>query len=179
MVFSSLPFLFLFAPVFFLIYGVCPRRWKNWALFAGSLVFYTVGVWQTPGDLLLMAASWLVTFLVGLHLHPHSTHRRLWLVLGLIYHFFWLFLFKYAGFFWDNISTLWGAVSHTAAAGRTWEMTLPLGISFYTFQAASYLIDVYRRDALPEESPLRLALHLFMFPHLYAGPIVRYTEAET
>ena len=94
MVFSSLPFLFLFAPVFFLIYGVCPRRWKNWALFAGSLVFYTVGVWQTPGDLLLMAASWLVTFLVGLHLHPHSTHRRLWLVLGLIYHFFWLFLFK-------------------------------------------------------------------------------------
>lgn len=177
MVFSSLPFLFLFAPVFFLIYGVCPRRWKNWALFAGSLVFYAVGVWQTPGDLLLMAASWLVTFLVGLHLHPHSTHRRLWLILGLSYHFFWLFLFKYAGFFWDNLSALWGAVSHTAAAGRTWEMTLPLGISFYTFQAASYLIDLYRRDALPEESPLRLALHLFMFPHLTAGPIVRYPDA--
>ena len=177
MVFSSLPFLFLFAPIFFLIYGVCPRRWKNWALFAGSLVFYAVGVWQTPGDLLLMAASWLVTFLVGLHLHPHSTHRRLWLILGLSYHFFWLFLFKYAGFFWDNLSALWGAVSHTAAAGRTWEMTLPLGISFYTFQAASYLIDLYRRDALPEESPLRLALHLFMFPHLTAGPIVRYPDA--
>ena len=173
MVFSSLPFLFVFLPVFFIIYAFLPEKAKNAFLLLGSLAFYAYGAWETPLYLLLLLAAILVNWAVGLRLAPENPRRKLWLILGLIYDFFWLFLFKYAGFFWDNASALAGFFTHHAAS-RAWELILPIGISFYTFQIASYLIDVYRKIVPPERSLIRLGAYLCMFPQLIAGPIVQY-----
>ena len=88
MVFSSLPFLFVFLPVFFLLYGVAPRRWKNTLLFAGSLAFYAYGAVETPLYILLLLLTILVNWRVGLRLAPGRPRRKLWLVLGVAYDFF-------------------------------------------------------------------------------------------
>ena len=106
MVFSSLPFLFVFAPLFFLIYSLVPVRWKNGVLLLGSLAFYAYGVWETPQHMLLLLAAILVNWRLGLHLGRGQPRRKLMLALGLIYNIGWLVLFKYAGFFRDNLSAL-------------------------------------------------------------------------
>ena len=173
MVFSSLPFIFVFLPLFFLIYALLPDKARNAFLLLGSLVFYAYGAWETPLYILLLPVTILVNWFIGLRLAAGKPHRKLWLILGLVYDFAWLFLFKYAGFFWDNASALIGRFTHHTAV-RTWELILPIGISFYTFQIASYLIDAYREVVPPERSPIRLGAYLCMFPQLIAGPIVQY-----
>ena len=173
MVFSSLPFLFVFLPIFFLIYAAVPKKAKNALLLLGSVVFYGYGALETPLYILLLLVTILVNWLIGLRLGFEKPHRKLWVTVGLIYDFAWLFLFKYAGFFWDNGAALYGLFSHQTLS-RTWELILPIGISFYTFQIASYLIDVYRKVVPPERSLVRLGAYLCMFPQLIAGPIVQY-----
>ncbi len=175
MVFSSLPFLFVFLPGFFLIYGLCPRRWKNAALLLGSLAFYGYGVLETPEYFFLLLLTIFINWVIGLRLDARFRHRRLWLVIGLIYNFFWLFAFKYAGFFFDNGAVLWRLASGETIT-RNWELILPIGISFYTFQIVSYLIDVYRETVPPERSLVNLGAYLCMFPQLIAGPIVQYRQ---
>ena len=177
MVFSSLPFLFVFLPVFFLLYGVAPRRWKNTLLFAGSLAFYAYGAVETPLYILLLLLTILVNWRVGLRLAPGRPRRKLWLVLGVAYDFFWLLLFKYAGFFFDNGAALWNLATGDAVS-RSWSLILPIGISFYTFQIVSYLVDVYRETVPPERSLVTLGAYLCMFPQLIAGPIVQYSQVS-
>ena len=175
MVFSSLPFLFVFLPVFFLAYGLAPTRWKNTLLLLGSVAFYGYGALETPLYILLLLVTIGVNWLVGLHLAPGRCHRKLWLILGLCYDFFWLLLFKYAGFFFDNGAALWNAATGDAVS-RSWSLILPIGISFYTFQIVSYLIDVYWEKVPPTRSFVTLGAYLCMFPQLIAGPIVQYNQ---
>ncbi len=175
MVFSSLPFLFVFLPAFFLCYGLAPTRWKNLLLFGGSVAFYAYGALETPLYIALLLVTIGVNWLVGLHLAPGRPRRKLWLIVGLIYDFFWLLLFKYAGFFFDNGAALWNFATGDTVS-RSWSLILPIGISFYTFQIASYLIDVYWEKVEPARSFVDLGAYLCMFPQLIAGPIVQYNQ---
>ncbi len=175
MVFSSLPFLFVFLPAFFLAYGLAPGRFKNALLFLGSLVFYGYGALETPHYILLLLLTIAVNWLVGLRMGPGAKGRRVWLIWGLVYDFFWLLLFKYAGFFFDNGAGVWNALTG-GSVSRSWSLILPIGISFYTVQIVSYLMDVYREKVPPARSFIDLGAYLCMFPQLIAGPIVQYNQ---
>lgn len=177
MVFSSLEFLFVFLPVFFFVYAVSPGKIKNAVLFLSSLVFYACGAAETPLYIALLFVAVCVNWFVGLRLGAGRPGRKAWLIFGLIYDFFWLLLFKYSGFLFDNFSWAAGWITGKSVS-RTWELILPIGISFYTFQIVSYLVDVYRGSVQPERSLIRLGAYICMFPQLIAGPIVRYNQVE-
>ena len=175
MVFSSIAFIMYFMPVFFLVYYILPAFYKNAWLFLASLGFYYYGVRGNPGYLLLMIMSVVVNFAVGKLIAAQKTKRtrKAWLVVGIVYDLGWLILFKYLGFFIENLNALFGAV-HIKLQLETWNLILPIGISFYTFQIISYLVDVYRRETKAEKSLISLGTYLCMFPQLIAGPIVNY-----
>lgn len=179
MVFSSLDFLFKFLPAFLAVYYVCPVRWKNICLFVASLIFYTYGVMAQPWYLGLLLLSIVSNYLIGKRIgwHRRARPRKKWLVIGLIYNLSWLFLFKYADFFVGNANVLFHktglGISLTVA-----QLILPIGISFYTFHAISYLMDVYRRKVTYESSFIRFGMYICMFPQLIAGPIVTYSSIK-
>ena len=175
MVFSSLLFLFWFIPIFFAIYYVCPAKWRNVVLFAGSIVFYA---WGEPAYLILIFISILVNWLAGLGLarseadRDHTPSEKIIFIATLVFDFGMLMVFKYTGFFAENIN----AALNTSIPDP--HLTLPLGISFYTFQIASYVIDLYRGKIKAEKNPLTLGTYLVMFPQLIAGPIVVYSRVS-
>lgn len=159
MVFSSFEFLFRFLPVFLIIYYIAPKNYKNHILFAGSIIFYAMGDEEYVFLLLLCV---LVNYLAArvmyrAALEERKVWKRLLFILTLGYDFGVLFLYKYSG-----------AVDE-----------LPLGISFYTFQIAAYVIDVYRGKIPVEKSFVKLGAYLTMFPQLAAGPIVNYSEVRS
>ena len=182
MVFSDLFFLFVFLPSFFLIYiaawGVdkmraqnltsseCASRttWRNAALIVFSLLFYA---WGEPIYVFLMLGSVAVNYVAGLLIDRSHRHRRLALAAGLCSNVAILGTFKYADFIASSLSAIGVPVPAPHIA-------LPIGISFYTFQSISYLIDVYRRQAPVQKKFGGLLLYISMFPQLIAGPIVRY-----
>ena len=175
MVFSSIAFIMYFMPVFFLVYYILPASYKNAWLFLASLGFYYYGVRGNPGYLLLMIMSVVVNFVAGKLIAAQKTKRarKAWLVVGIVYDLGWLILFKYLGFLIENLNALFGAM-HVKVQLETWNLILPIGISFYTFQIISYLVDVYRRKTKAEKSLISLGTYLCMFPQLIAGPIVNY-----
>jgi len=175
MVFSSIAFIMYFMPVFFLVYYILPASYKNAWLFLASLGFYYYGVRENPGYLLLMIMSVVVNFVAGKLIEAQKTKRarKAWLVVGIVYDLGWLILFKYLGFLIENLNALFGAM-HVKVQLETWNLILPIGISFYTFQIISYLVDVYRRETKAEKSLISLGTYLCMFPQLIAGPIVNY-----
>lgn len=175
MVFSSIAFIMYFMPVFFLVYYILPAFYKNAWLFLASLGFYYYGVRGNPGYLLLMIMSVVVNFVAGKLIEAQKTKRarKAWLVVGIVYDLGWLILFKYLGFLIENLNALFGAM-HVKVQLETWNLILPIGISFYTFQIISYLVDVYRRETKAEKSLISLGTYLCMFPQLIAGPIVNY-----
>lgn len=175
MVFSSIAFIMYFMPVFFLVYYILPASYKNAWLFLASLGFYYYGVRGNPGYLLLMIMSVVVNFVAGKLIEAQKTKRarKAWLVVGIVYDLGWLILFKYLGFLIENLNALFG-VMHVKVQLETWNLILPIGISFYTFQIISYLVDVYRRETKAEKSLISLGTYLCMFPQLIAGPIVNY-----
>ena len=175
MVFSSIAFMMYFMPVFFLVYYILPASYKNAWLFLASLGFYYYGVRGNPGYLLLMIMSVVVNFVAGKLIAAQKTKRarKAWLVVGIVYDLGWLILFKYLGFLIENLNALFGAM-HVKVQLETWNLILPIGISFYTFQIISYLVDVYRRETKAEKSLISLGTYLCMFPQLIAGPIVNY-----
>lgn len=159
MVFSSFEFLFRFLPVFLILYYITPQKYKNHILFAGSIVFYTVGEAEY---VLLLIACVLVNYLFGRFMYRDAAEGRgnrqkVLLILALCYDFGILFFYKYSGL----------------------AKELPLGISFYTFQIAAYVIDVYRGKVPAEKSFVKLGTYLTMFPQLVAGPIINYSEVRT
>ena len=182
MVFSDLFFLFVFLPSFFLIYiaawGVdkmraqnltsseCVSRttWRNAALIVFSLLFYA---WGEPIYVFLMLGSVAVNYVAGLLIDRSHRHRRLALAAGLCCNVAILGTFKYADFIASSLSGIGVPIPAPHIA-------LPIGISFYTFQSISYLIDVYRRQAPVQKKFGGLLLYISMFPQLIAGPIVRY-----
>ena len=164
MLFNSLSFL-IFFPVCLALYMVLPAKARTFILLAASIYFYMC--WN-PVYVILLAASILVTYLCALFLpkcaKPGS--RRAVLVSGLVINFGILFVFKYFNFFADSLNKI------LPGEIRNLDILLPVGISFYTFQAVGYLIDVYRGDA-PEKNIFRYALFVSFFPQLVAGPIER------
>ena len=172
MVFSSLVFIFRFLPVFFIIYYLVPFGYKNLILFLGRLFFYAYG---EPKFLILIIASIVINFFCAegiFSAEEGSRKRKLLLFLALFYDIGSLVVFKYTDFILGNINNLTGADIPLPG------LALPLGISFYTFQIMSYVIDVYRRKCPSSHNLLNLGTYLVMFPQLIAGPIVVYSEVS-
>ena len=169
MIFSSFTFLLLFMPCVLLLYRVMPPRLRMPFLLAASLFFYG---WGNPAYLLLILWTMLLNWGGVLLMTRKSVPSRLLLILLLVLNILPLIWFKYAVFLADTVSRLTGIrlVFSTPP--------LPPGISFFTFQAMSYDLDVYRGDARPQKSFLLFSVYLSLFPQLVAGPIVRYTDLE-
>lgn len=172
MVFSDLFFLFVFIPLFILTYllGVLADRrsgkftFRNSALILFSLIFYA---WGEPAYVFLMLFSVVVNYIFGLQIDRHEEGRRkLFLFLGVGANLVLLSIFKYAGLIADTLSL------------PNPDIPLPIGISFYTFQALSYLVDVYRKETPVQKKFGGLLLYISLFPQLVAGPIVRYSSIE-
>ena len=168
MVFSNLIFLYLFLPLCLAAYFLCRSiRAKNAVLLVFSLVFYA---WGEPVYLLLLIAAAAINWGFGLLLQ--KKRKKLWLVLALALDLGGLAVFKYAGFLVENFN----AIFRTALTVP--QIPLPIGISFYTFQALSYTVDVWRGDVQAQRSFGKFLLYISLFPQLIAGPIVRYADVE-
>ena len=175
MVFSSLTFIFIFLPVFFAVYYLLPARHRNHWILLGSLAFYAYGTIDEPVAFFLIICSVAVNYAAGIGMGKHERRRKLILTIALIYNFGCLFVFKYLNFLAFSVSDLMNVFVPTSGeAAPIVHLLLPIGISFYTFQIVSYLIDVYRGDIPAERSPVKLGTYLCMFSQLIAGPIVTY-----
>ena len=168
MVFSSVVFLFYFLPAFFLLYYLLP--WKNTVLLLASLLFYA---WGEPRYLPLLLFVIVLNYGFGLIVGEGRSKRAL-LAIGLVANLGVLAYFKYFGFLCASLDTVLNSLRLPALAIP--QIALPLGISFFTFQGMSYLIDVYRGDVAAQPSLLKYAMYKAMFPQLVAGPIVRYAQ---
>ncbi len=171
MVFSSLTFLFLFLPFVFLVYFSAPRKWKNAILFILSLLFYA---WGEPIYIFLFIFSTIVDFLLGLYVDKHraTSKAKIGLITSLVINILVLSVFKYSGFIVQNINDLIGTTFTNP------DLPLPVGISFYTFQTMSYIVDVYRGNVKVQRNIISFGAYVSMFPQLVAGPIVRYATIE-
>lgn len=169
MLFSSIPFLYVFLPATLLLYFAAPRRMKNAVLLLCSLVFYG---WGEPKYLLLMLFSIAQGYLFGLLIEKYrgKTRSTVFFWLSIALSLLLLAYFKYADFFLDSFRAV------TGLPVPALQIALPIGISFYTFQILSYVVDVRRGDASAQKNPIDLAAYIAMFPQLIAGPIVRYTD---
>ena len=171
MLFSSTVFLFIFLPLVLLGYYALPlkQRGKNILLLVASLLFYA---WGEPVFVFLMIGSIAVNYSLGLWLSSRKGPggRKALLILAVILNLGVLYYFKYLNFTIENINALF-RLSIPAV-----DVTMPIGISFFTFQAMSYVIDVYRSRADVQRDPLELGLYISCFPQLIAGPIVRYNS---
>jgi len=173
MVFSSPIFLFLFLPIVLAVNFLLPIRLRNLWLLIMSLIFYG---WGEPRFVLVMIASIVVNFALGLwvdRVRGRPAARRV-MALGIALNIGLLAVYKYANFAVDNLNTVLAALG--AAPIPLAPIALPIGISFFTFQAFSYVIDVERRDGPVQKNPLDVALFVSLFPQLIAGPIVRYRD---
>lgn len=170
MVFSSPAFLFLFLPATFLLARAVPGiKGKNFFLTLLSLLFYSVG---EPVYVLLLLASVIVNYASGRLLAARRFPKKTVLAAAVAVNLGLLSLFKYAGFVVDTVNRLLGLCLPLPA------IALPVGISFFTFQGLSYVIDVYRDESLVSKSFLKLALYISFFPQLIAGPIVKYHDVS-
>lgn len=173
MLFSSITFLFMFLPLVMVVYYIVPAKAKNGVALAASLLFYA---WGEPVYVVLMILSILLNYFCGRDIGANrgDLRRQKWsVVFAVAVNLLILGFFKYYGFVLDTVN----AVFSTDIAYR--ELSLPIGISFYTFQAISYILDIYREKAQPQKNIVRFALYISMFPQLTAGPIVRYADIET
>ncbi|RUL49816.1 MBOAT family O-acyltransferase [Lysinibacillus antri] len=169
MVFSNLVFLFAFLPIVLIVYFAMPSKFKNLFLLIVSLFFYA---WGEPVYIYLMILSSIINYLFGLLVGSKKQNpslKKFYLTLAVLMNLGILGYYKYSTFLIENINLLFGLdIAYEP-------LPLPIGISFFTFQAMSYVIDVYRNDAKVQKNILDLALYIALFPQLVAGPIVRYT----
>src|SRR5699024_6358754 len=168
MVFSNVVFLFVFLPVVLLSYFIVPNRWKNVILLIFSFIFYA---WLEQRYVFLMMVSIVMNYLFGILIEKYRgklSLKKLFLTGAIIGNILILAFFKYAMFLVDNINRLFDLSIDMEP------IALPIGISFFTFQAMSYIIDVYRKDANVQRNLISLSLYISLFPQLVAGPIVRY-----
>ena len=168
MLFSSIPFLYYFLPAVLILYFAVPVRFKNAVLLLFSLVFYA---WGEPKYVLLMAGTIVLFYFFGLAIALAQPQRKkLWLTLSVVCGIGLLGVFKYTDFAINSVNTL----LHTEIP--LLRLTLPIGISFYTFQCISYAIDVYRGDTPAQWDLIAFGAYVSLFPQLIAGPIVRYVD---
>lgn len=172
MVFSSTIFLCVYLPLVLLGYYICPKKGRNLFLLIVSLVFYA---WGEPKYVFLMIFSILVNYIFGRLMDKHRENKKrlkLMLVLSVVIDIGLLSVFKYTDFIITNINAIFGSSFDLL------NIALPIGISFYTFQAMSYTIDVYRDDVRVQKNLIDFGMYITMFPQLIAGPIVRYADVQ-
>lgn len=172
MVFSSTIFLCVYLPLVLLGYYICPKKGRNLFLLIVSLVFYA---WGEPKYVFLMIFSILVNYIFGRLMDKNRGRQKrmkLLLVLSVVIDIGLLSVFKYTDFIITNVNAIFGANFDLL------NIALPIGISFYTFQAMSYTIDVYRNDVRVQKNLIDFGMYITMFPQLIAGPIVRYADVQ-
>ena len=172
MVFSSTIFLCVYLPLVLLGYYICPKKGRNLFLLIASLVFYA---WGEPKYVFLMIFSILVNYIFGRLMDKNRGRQKrmkLLLVLSVVIDLGLLSVFKYTDFVITNVNAIFGSSFDLL------KIALPIGISFYTFQAMSYTIDVYRDDVRVQKNLIDFGMYITMFPQLIAGPIVRYADVQ-
>ena len=170
MLFSSIPFLFWLLPGVLILYAAAPGSLKNTVLLLSSLFFYG---WGEPRYVIWMMFAILMAYIFGLLIERYQgvpKLARLFLALSVSSSLLMLGYFKYADFFIRNVNAV------TGCSISLLNITLPIGISFYTFQILSYTVDIYRQDVKAQRNPIDLATYVALFPQLIAGPIVRYSD---
>ena len=171
MLFSSLTFLYAYLPIVLLIYYSSPKRYRNGCLFLVSLVFYG---WGEPLYISIMILSTVVDYFNGRMVHRYRDQRhiaRRFVIASVIFNIGMLAFFKYYYFLSSNLAALFGT-----SIIPVFQVALPIGISFYSFQTMSYPIDVYRKEAPVQNNMVAFGTYVTMFPQLIAGPIVRYQD---
>lgn len=169
MVFSSLQFILGFLPVFFLIYYMVPNNKRNLVLLLGSFTFYFIGTYKNPEHMIIFLVSIIADFYLASYIENHNKFRKAALIFDVILHVLFLGFFKYFNFAYAEFSKIF------TDGGVMLKIALPIGISFYTFQGISYVVDVYRGKTKAEKSLLNYAVYISMFAQLIAGPIVNYS----
>ena len=159
-------FVFMFLPIVCALYLLSQKRFHNPILLAASILFYA---WGEPKYLAIMLLTILINYAGAIAVEKFN-HKKLWLIFTIIVDLGLLIYFKYFNFIIDNINNLFH--SHINAI----DVIMPIGISFYTFQALSYVIDVFRGDCKAQKDIYKLALYICLFPQLIAGPIVKYHD---
>lgn len=170
MLFSSIVFLFYFLPIVLLVYFIVPKKAKNVVLLIASIFFYS---WGEPIYVILMIFSAIFNYFMAIDIGRAKVHQqsgKSTLIFTVVINLFILSFFKYYGFLMDTVNDVLGTDIHYTA------LALPIGISFYTFQALSYIFDVYRENVKVQVNPLKFTLYLALFPQLIAGPIVKYKD---
>ena len=166
MLFSSIPFLYYFLPIVLILYFLVPNVAKNAVLLIASLIFYG---WGEPRYMLLMVFAILAFYAYGLGIGT-GKWKKFWLILSAVTGLVLLTVFKYADFFIGSFAAV------TGLSLPLLKLALPIGISFYTFQCMSYVVDVYRGSVPPQKNPISFGAYVALFPQLIAGPIVRYAD---
>lgn len=172
MVFSSIVFLFTFLPITLILYYISPRKMKNIVLLLISLIFYA---WGEPVYVFLMMFTTVFDYLIGLLINKYRRNKiksKRIFIFAVLVNLGILGFFKYYGFVIENINSVF-----SLNIGYN-QLPLPIGISFYTFQTLSYVIDVYLNKVKVQKSLISFGLYVTMFPQLVAGPIVRYTDID-
>lgn len=168
MLFSSMTFISLFLPIVIFSYFLAPKTWKNFILLFASIIFYA---WGEPKYVIIMLMTIIINYFGALAI-SNSQHKKTILSLTIFINLSVLIYFKYFNFILDNIN-------HAFQTDIAFiNVIMPIGISFYTFQAMSYLVDVYREDVKVQKNIYNLALYITLFPQLVAGPIVRYHDID-
>jgi len=173
MIFSTTIFLFLFLPVVIILYFILGKKFQNLFLFGASLLFYS---WGEGAFVLILLASIVVNYLFGILVdrHKHNRFSKPFLILAVIFNLGLLSAFKYLNLIIDNINNLLPLINVKPIVLDP--VHLPIGISFFTFQAITYIVDIYRNITSSQKRPVNVGLYISSFPQLIAGPIVRYHD---
>ena len=168
MIFSSISFIYYFLPALLIVYFILPNKYKNIILLLFSLLFYFLG---EPKYIIVLLLSCIINYYLS-KLIDKSKYRKLFLLIAVSYNVIQLLIFKYTDFFIENINNILNTnMSYLY-------IVMPIGISFFTFQALGYVIDVYNKKHKPASSILDFMTYICLFPQLVAGPIVRYSTIE-
>jgi len=167
MLFNSMSFISLFLPIVCLFYFLLKKESRNFFLLAASIIFYA---WGEPIYLFVMLLIIIITYYAAILMEEHPTKKKLILIFSVIADLSFLVYFKYFKFVIDNIDLIFHGHINFA------DLIIPIGLSFYTFKALSYLIDVYRAEAPVQKDIYKLALYISLFPSLMAGPITKYSD---
>lgn len=169
MLFTSISFLYYFLPALIIIYFITPKKYKNIILLIASLLFYLYG---EPKYVFLMIAEIIIAYIGAILIDKYKNQSKNILITTLFIHVFLLIIFKYTDFIIQTINDI------SNANIKLLNIALPIGISFYTFQIISYVIDVYNGKVKVQKNLINLATYVSLFPQLVAGPIVRYQTVE-
>lgn len=168
MLFSSISFIYYFLPLLFIVYFITPKKYRNIPLLIFSILFYFLG---EPKYIIVLILSCVINYYISKQM-THKKHKKLFLILLLIYNIGQLLYFKYTDFFISNINNIFNldiSLLH---------VIMPIGISFFTFQIMAYVIDVYNKVHKPAKKLTDFMMYVSLFPQLIAGPIVRYADVE-